>query len=368
MTSVRNRSATDLNGICPYFTMFPLDFPLDVIRRRRANRGWVLDPFCGRGTTNFAARLCGVSSIGLDSNPLATAIARAKAAVTSAEAVISATERILRLASEPRSIPHGPFWRLAFHETTLRKLCVIREALRRSCRSQARIVLRAVVLGALHGPFNKRGTSYLSNQSPRTFAPKPRYAVRFWRTNGLLPPRVDILNVIRNRVARYLEPVYPNARTLVFTGDSRNRALFRDFPRVATIVTSPPYYGMKTYVADQWLRNWFLGGPPHVPYTHPSTQLSHSGPEAFANDLRSVWRNVALVAVDDAQLVCRFGGINDRNVDPRELIKTSLGDSGWRITTIRSAGTASDGRRQARQFTLRTSVPKQELDLYAIRD
>jgi hypothetical protein len=348
--------------------MFPLDFPLDAIRRRRAKHGWVLDPFCGRGTTNFAARLCGVASIGLDSNSLATAIAKAKGAVTSAEAVIRAAEQILRLHREPRLVPHGPFWRLAFHQTTLRQLCVIREALRRNCRSQARIVLRAVVLGALHGPFNKRGTSYFSNQSPRTFAPKPRYAVQFWRAKGLLPPRVDVLDVIRNRVARYLGPVYPNARTLVFTGDSRNRTLFRDFPQVAMVVTSPPYYGMKTYVADQWLRNWFLGGPPHVPYAHPSTQLSHSGPEAFANDLRNVWRNVALVALDDAELICRFGGINDRSVDPRELIKTSLNDSGWRITTIRSAGTASDGRRQAKQFTLRASVPREELDLYAIRD
>ena len=33
------------------------------------------------------------------------------------------------------------------------------------------------------------------------------------------------------------------------------------------IVTSPPYYGLRTYVSDQWLRNWFLGGADRVDYS-----------------------------------------------------------------------------------------------------
>ena len=57
---MRNRPEFALNAICPYFTMFPLTFPL-AVRHRRARCGeWVLDPFCGRGTTNYAARLVGL--------------------------------------------------------------------------------------------------------------------------------------------------------------------------------------------------------------------------------------------------------------------------------------------------------------------
>jgi len=40
--------------------MFPLDFPLDILRKRALPGDRVLDPFCGRGTTNFAARLVGL--------------------------------------------------------------------------------------------------------------------------------------------------------------------------------------------------------------------------------------------------------------------------------------------------------------------
>src|SRR5262245_7275247 len=66
-----------LNGICPYYTMFPLAFPLTILRRASAG-DWVLDPFCGRGTTLYAARLLGLPCVGVDSNPVAAAIASAK--------------------------------------------------------------------------------------------------------------------------------------------------------------------------------------------------------------------------------------------------------------------------------------------------
>lgn len=51
-----------LNAICPYFTMFPLEYPLRVLKKHRKDKPVVLDPFCGRGTTLFAARSLGLES------------------------------------------------------------------------------------------------------------------------------------------------------------------------------------------------------------------------------------------------------------------------------------------------------------------
>jgi len=53
--------------------MFPLDFPLEQLRLYPRAR-WVLDPFCGRGTTLYAARLAGRLEVGIDINPVAVAI------------------------------------------------------------------------------------------------------------------------------------------------------------------------------------------------------------------------------------------------------------------------------------------------------
>ena len=67
---------SNLNSICPYFAMYPLDYPLGAIGASGAAA--ILDPFCGRGTTNMAARLNDIFSVGIDSSVVAFAISSAK--------------------------------------------------------------------------------------------------------------------------------------------------------------------------------------------------------------------------------------------------------------------------------------------------
>ena len=67
-----------LNAISPYFTMFPLDFALSSLEGRARPGERVLDPFCGRGTSSFAARVLGLDSLGVDVSPVAVAITQAK--------------------------------------------------------------------------------------------------------------------------------------------------------------------------------------------------------------------------------------------------------------------------------------------------
>src|SRR6266545_720982 len=339
-----------LNAICPYYTMFPLEFPLRVLSGRAKRNGWVADPFCGRGTTNFAARLLGLPSFGVDSSPVAVALTQAKLADARASDVVRVTKAILRSMPRRVSVPEGEFWELAFESSVLQRICWFRQELLRECSSDARLLLRAILLGALHGPLTKKVVSHLSNQSPRTFAPKPDYAVRFWRERQMKPPAVDIAEVVGVRARRYLTRRPKSTPAHVVLGDSRNSEMFNSY-RFQWIITSPPYYGMRTYIPDQWLRNWFLGGPAEVTYRPPTLELGHSSADAFADNLRQVWKNVAIHAADDARLVIRFGGIDDRNVDHFALLKISLVDSGWKLETTISAGDANRGRRQARQFS-----------------
>src|SRR5258706_15979582 len=121
-----------LTAICPYYTMFPLEFPLRVLRHARKGQ-WVADPFCGRGTTNFAARAMGLPSVGLDSSPIAVALARAKLCDSDPVTVVAVTRRLLAEAPDPKRIPAGNFWSNAYHPETLRTLCQLREALLKDC-------------------------------------------------------------------------------------------------------------------------------------------------------------------------------------------------------------------------------------------
>lgn len=347
--------------------MFPLDFPLSILKRRAQEGDVVLDPFCGRGTTNFAARLVGLQSLGVDSSPVAAAITASKLVRASVEEILDEARGILT-EREARKIPAGEFWRWAFHPTVLDALCRFQEAFLEDCTTDARIALRGIVLGALHGPKQKTFPSYFSNQCPRTYAPKPAYATRFWQERGLVPEAIDVLAVIERRVKRYYR-MSSDITGAVRLADSRDaKALQPEAPetRFNWVITSPPYYGMRTYIPDQWLRNWFVGGPDVVDYANRN-QVVHSSPEEFAANLRQVWRNAESVCAEDARMIIRFGGITDRRANPLDLIKSSLNDSGWRITTIREAGSATDGKRQAEAFLRVKSNPAMEYDVWATR-
>lgn len=357
-----------LNAVCPYYTMYPLDFPLRVLRGVE-KKTWVLDPFCGRGTTNFAARLRGLPSVGIDSSPVAHALSLAKTVHARPSDVVRVATRILD-EEEDAPVPQGAFWRLAYHRGVLADLVRLRAALLRDCSTPSRVLLRAIIMGALHGPRGKKRISYLSNQSPRTFAPKPKYAVRFWRERGDRPPEVDVLDVIRDRARRALSEPLDATPAIVRLADAREESAFEGLPKVRLVVTSPPYYGMRTYLPDQWLRRWFLGGPAEVEYGGPPDQMDHASPDRFSEQLRDVWANVATRSRRDAKLIVRFGGIHDRKAAPLDVLKDSFRDSGWRLSTLVSAGTADLGRRQAIHFQSEDdrNEPMEEFDAYAVRE
>jgi SAM-dependent methyltransferase len=345
--------------------MFPIDFPLQILKKFGHRGDWVLDPFCGRGTTNFAARLLGLSSLGIDSSPVATAIAQAKLTWTDPRLVLQTASKILKSKGLDDTPPHGRFWQWCYQSDVLRDIVRLRSALISDCRSPERVALRAIILGALHGPLGKNSQSYFSNQNPRTFSPKPRYALSFWRSRNLRPPKLDVLNIIEKRIRWYLTEQAGSVNGRIVLGDSRQQASIKNSRRFSFVITSPPYYGMRTYVQDQWIRNWFIGGPEQVDYAPSARQVLHSGPKEFSLELRKVWENAARSCRPDAKLVIRFGGLNARDNDPLEILKQSLADTRWRVTTIKSAGNSRDGMRQSEQFGTRDRPPIPEHDIYA---
>jgi len=363
-----------LNTVCPYYTMFPLEFPERVLRSAGA-RELVADPYCGRGTTIYAARLHGVASYGIDTSPVAVAVSRAKIASTSLSAVMQAYDRLLNSVPSAET-PCGRFWRLAYHPETLAVLCRLRVALRRSLKkndaaeSDAVTMLRAVALGALHGPLNAAGLpgSYFANQMPRTFAPKPDYAVRFWTERGLRPHAANVRNIIRKRAKRILDGFVPSRGTgWIVAGDSRKKAAWGMLPgRISRVITSPPYYGMNTYEEDQWLRIWFLGGPSTVRYGNKQ-QLSHQSPDGFAKSMAKVWDQIGDHARPELSMAMRFGGIGSHRSDYQQIITDSLEYSKhhWRVVSARAAGDAADGRRQSETMGKRAASSSiEERDFY----
>jgi hypothetical protein len=361
---VLSKTEERLNTVCPYFTMFPLEFPLQFLGDAQPGQ-WVLDPFCGRGTTLFAARALGLNAVGIDANPVAAAIAAAKVARVNATAVEALAVSLLRSTHEPTGIPTGEFWNWVYHPHTLRDLCSLREQLL-DRTDPAAAVLRAIVLGILHGPLRVGDATYLSNQMPRTYATKPDAAVRFWQKRNMQPPYVNVAATVIKRIHYTLVDVPGDWTGDVHCGDSA-QVLPRLRRKFDWIVTSPPYYQMRTYVPDQWLRNWFVGGPATVDYT-AANQVSHAGVAAFTTDLATIWRRVADRSNRGARMAIRFGGLPSIKGDtPEKILLASLkqAEAGWEVQEVRDAGEPVKAARQAEQMGQPGDYAP-EVDCYAI--
>lgn len=368
------RKENALNAICPYFTMFPLEYPYQVLKKHRKDTPVILDPFCGRGTTLFAARTLGLSAWGIDTSPVAVAIAKSKLASCSVEEPLTLAHKLISEVV-PTQIPESSFFEAAYNKETLRNLCALREGLLSlKFETDAAVVLRAAALGCLHGPLPKHieNAGYFSNQMPRTYASKPNYAVRFWEKRNFEAPKINILEVLRRKISRLagLEENSPCSISQVLQGDAQSPETFQSINLAPSIIiTSPPYYGMKTYVQDQWLRNWFLGGPESIDYSL-GPQLDHGGPQAFVSSLGKVWKNIADSAVSSETLhmYIRFGIIPSALVNAKSIFNNSLEESGisWRLVSTRTAKTADSGKRQAGQMKT-TSTAAVEFDFHVER-
>ncbi|MES0000911.1 site-specific DNA-methyltransferase [Mesorhizobium sp. M0051] len=348
--------------------MFPLEYPLQIIKKHKKYNPVVVDPFCGRGTTIYAARKGGLRSYGFDTSPIAVAIAKAKlASASSGDILMLATEL---LETEPRNIPDSPFFQKAYSNSTLRQLCSLREGLLRLDKeTDESALLRAAALGCLHGPraSDLARSGYFSNQMPRTFASKPDYSVRFWKKKELVAPKVSVLDVIRRKIERIPDLNSPTVGSFerIRCVDARFSAPYRNIKGSILAVTSPPYYGMRTYVQDQWLRNWFLGGPDDVDY-NTDIQIRHSSHDDFVRDLARVWTHLKKSATDGIDLYVRFGTIPSIKSDARQLLRASLEESGgWKLLYTRRARTASEGKRQAEQMKSDSSAAE-EFDFHAV--
>ncbi len=343
--------------------MFPLEFPWKVLNSARQGE-WVFDPFCGRGTSLFAARLRGLGAVGFDLNPIAVASAAAKLKWTTAAAVTSLCGEILGSGHEPSDPPTGEFWDLAFHPSTLKQICILRENLMSAGKDAPTTVLRALLLGVLHGPTLKGPPSFLSNQMPRTYSSKPGSAVRYWNSHALVAPKVDVLDVVGRRASYMLGDIPAASSGYVRRGDAVTE-IGKINRRFTWVITSPPYYGMRTYASDQWLRNWFLGGTPSVIYEVPG-ELQHTGEDIFVEGLAKVWRATSTKCEVGAHLVIRFGSIPSIRKHPQDLLLRSLNDAdcGWRLENIVPTGVPTTSSRQASQFSSPGSYIE-EMDFYA---
>lgn len=308
------------HALCPYFAMFPESFAETWLERLTKPGDIVLDPFSGRGTLPFQALLMGRRAVATDINPVAFCISKAKCRAPSAKAL---RQRLTRLEQEFEGASWEParrampeFFHVAFRPKALRQLLFLRDRLRwRS--SDTDCMLAALVLGSLHGE-SERSPSYFSNQMPHTISTKPAYSVQFWEERGLVAPERDAFELLRDRVDYRYKSEVPAEQGFVFEADMRDLPRLKGLPTpISCAITSPPYYDVTSYEEDQWLRLWFLGGPPHPTYRTISRDDRHENLDSYWRLIGDMWRTFGQVLAPSAAVVVRIGAVR---LTPQQLV------------------------------------------------
>jgi len=316
------------HALCPYFAMFPEAFVETWVERLTKRGEYVLDPFCGRGTTPFQALLMGRRAVASDINPVAYCVTRAK---TNAPSIGTVRRRLTVLEQEfkspaweeqRKSLPR--FFRWAYSPATLRQLVYLRSRLRWR-DSDVDCFIAALTLGSLHGE-SSISPSYLSNQMPRTISTKPAYSIKFWKERGLRPPDRDTFELLRGQLDYRFASDPPPGRALVWQMDMRElprakRLLPR---RIACAITSPPYLDVTSFEEDQWLRLWFLGGPPHPTYRKISKDDRHENPDSYWRMVADMWRSLGQILAPRSDVVVRLGG---KGATPDHLVSALTASS-----------------------------------------
>ena len=249
----------------PYYAMFPVDFAFDVVNKYSSEGDYILDPFAGRGSSIYAGGVLGRHSLGIEINPVGWIYGSVKLNPADKDDVI---DRLFEIYGKrnyySRAIERMPeFYRICYCDEVLKFLLSARRNLNWK-NDNVDATLMSIILVYLHAKIGEG----LSNQMRMTKSMGMNYSIEWWKSNNFSnPPEINPAHIILDKIKwRYKKGMPKVTESTVVFGDSTielskisERARINDI-QFSLLFTSPPYYSITDYHADQWLRLWLLGG------------------------------------------------------------------------------------------------------------
>jgi DNA modification methylase len=216
---------------------FSRDLVMEILRMFSPERkDWVLDPFCGAGTTMLTCQESGVNSVGFDAHPVSVFASRVKTRAYSIERIEGELSRILeeRYTRPRMHVPTGvsamqSMIRRAFPPRLLEQVAFFRSEILRTPDHEIKDLLMLALMNV------SIKSSYL------------------WKDGAVLkirkkpvPPIKDMLRRQVKRMLRDLEGFgREDCETVAEFGDARSLRL--EDGSVSAVITSPPYLNKIEY-------------------------------------------------------------------------------------------------------------------------
>lgn len=215
---------------------------------------FVLDPFCGSGTTLVEAKLCGRNSFGVDINPLAKLLTKVKTNPLDSEKLKALFKEIMQDLlygkAEVRTLkfPDIDYW---FSPGAQRKLMIIKEAVKKIEEPEYRDFFKVCFSAII------KKCSYADPRiSPACKSKRMRALIH----NGWEPPVFELFKKVTSMNISHHQEFAEKSDHQVFAkviGKNAKEVILED-EAVDLVITSPPYINAQKYVRSTKLEIYWL--------------------------------------------------------------------------------------------------------------
>ncbi len=277
-----------MHGIYPYRGKISALDAASIIEQLPTN-GCLLDPFCGSGTIVYEAQKHGLTAYGVDNNPLAIQIAKAKvykgssSSLALCERIISEAKAILR-SGNIGEMPESPL--RSFHEQTAKEIMAMK-------------LLYNEMDDFLKGIFY--GTIALAARACNGY---------MWTSstvgkNKALKDYCDFFAKFALKAQKHAKffATDESQKATIIAGDSRKLSELLPAGSINYVFTSPPYFDGLDYTAYYGKLIYEIFGIDRTAIKKDLIQYVDS----YENDMRTVLNELDIVTSDNALIIFVVG-------------------------------------------------------------
>ncbi|HMR41818.1 MAG TPA: DNA methyltransferase [Ignavibacteria bacterium] len=367
MDNQNNKSTYFTHGFHPY----PAKFTPQLVNKffnLYCKRGFkILDPFCGSGTTLVEGVLNGMESVGIDLNPIAYIISRAKTNIYSIDEINSIRNFIREIQQQTRNwhitkdndkangknlIPDFPNRNHWFQDNVSNELAMLKYKIDKFKNQNIKDILYCA--------FSKIIVK-VSNQDSE---------VRYTAKNKNHSDGIVFLSFI-NTVTHYIQVLSSNehsvsAKAEVHNGDTNE--MLQNYPEnnFDFVITSPPYINTFDYYLYHKQRMFWLGYD-HRPVREKEIGNHHRidtkkfeiAKAEYINSMTEIMNGLSRVSKPNSYFVLVIGDgiVEGTTIDMSQVIAQICEKSNYEIEKIESLNLSEVSRSFNRKFS---NAPKKE--------
>ena len=283
-----------MHGIYPYRGKISAIDATSIIEQM-PKRGTLLDPFCGSGTIVYEAQKHGLTACGVDNNPLAIQLAKAKVYLGTTDVLAECTSLIEKArndlnAGDYDNMPEAPA--RSFHVDSANEIMCMKRYY-----SEMNDYLKGVFLGTI--ALVARGCNnymWTSSTVGKNIEPK-RY--------------IDFFEKFYNKTKKHSKYINSSncSEAHVIYGDSRKLSEYIEPQSVDYVFTSPPYFDGLDYTAYYGKLIYEIFETDRIEIKKQLIQHV----ESYEDDMRTVLNELDKVIADNAMMIFVVGDKKIKN-------------------------------------------------------